>query len=184
MTITTCFSRMPLQAPRKGLTNAAHRTLEGLCGHVDRYGRAWPSLSRLAWCTGLDRRKVSGALDELETKGLIIRERRMTRGGACRSTKYQVVYEDWPAAPDDTDRGSDAPDDPPPPADHEDSAGRDDSDGTGGGAGRAPVRTPPGPRRGTQTAHLKSSENSEETTSPSDDVMRFLSELMTDEEDR
>ena len=59
----------------RGLTPASRCILLALAEHADEEGRCWPSLSRLAELTEVDRRTVTRGLAELEARGLIGRER-------------------------------------------------------------------------------------------------------------
>ena len=59
----------------RGLTPASRCILLALAEHADEEGRCWPSLSRLAELTDVDRRTVTRGLAELEARGLVERER-------------------------------------------------------------------------------------------------------------
>ncbi|MEJ0068331.1 MAG: helix-turn-helix domain-containing protein [Pseudomonadota bacterium] len=95
----TRFARVPVRAASAPLTLTALRVLIALGAHAGRDGQAWPSLSTLSLRTGVDRRKISTATAELEHAGFIRRSRRKADHGDHTSTLYEMVYEDWPAAP-------------------------------------------------------------------------------------
>jgi DNA-binding transcriptional ArsR family regulator len=59
----------------QGLTPGQRLVLLALAEHADDAGRCWPSLSRLAERTEVDRRTVTRSLAALETRGLLQRER-------------------------------------------------------------------------------------------------------------
>ncbi|MCP3971672.1 MAG: helix-turn-helix domain-containing protein [Rhodobacteraceae bacterium] len=59
----------------RGLTPALRCILLALAEHADEEGRCWPSLTRLAALTEVDRRTVTRGLAELEVRGLVARER-------------------------------------------------------------------------------------------------------------
>jgi len=65
--------------------------LLALADHADERGGCWPSLTRLAEITGLDRRTVTRCLNDLERVELIERDR--SSGGANRSTRYRLVVQ-------------------------------------------------------------------------------------------
>jgi hypothetical protein len=69
-----------------GLTPALRCILLALAEHADEEGRCWPSLTRLAALTEVDRRTVTRGLAELEARALLTRER--TRG---QSTSYTLA---------------------------------------------------------------------------------------------
>jgi hypothetical protein len=59
----------------RGLTPALRCIVLALAEHADEEGRCWPSLTRLAELTEVDRRTVTRGLAELEDRGLMVRER-------------------------------------------------------------------------------------------------------------
>ena len=59
----------------RGLTPALRCIVLALAEHADEEGRCWPSLTRLAELTEVDRRTVTRGLAELEDRGLTVRER-------------------------------------------------------------------------------------------------------------
>lgn len=59
----------------RGLTPALRCILLALAEHADEEGRCWPSLTRLAELTEVDRRTVTRGLAELEDRSLMVRER-------------------------------------------------------------------------------------------------------------
>ena len=59
----------------RGLTPALRCIVLALAEHADEEGRCWPSLTRLAELTEVDRRTVTRGLTELEDRGLMVRER-------------------------------------------------------------------------------------------------------------
>ena len=72
-------SDLPSNAKLTGLT---------LSVHMDRNGsRCWPSITTLARETGLSRRAVHYALDQIEQAGLVER----VRGGRGKSTRYRAT---------------------------------------------------------------------------------------------
>ena len=71
---------------RRGLTPALRCILLALAEHADEEGRCWPSLTRLAELTEVDRRTVTRGLAELEDRSLIVRERNRQR-----STTYTLA---------------------------------------------------------------------------------------------
>jgi hypothetical protein len=81
----------------------AKLVLLALADHADASGLCWPSLDRLMVLTGRQRRTVTRALDDLDTAGLIHRERSTGR----RVTKYRLaldVVEQGRHVPIDDDR--------------------------------------------------------------------------------
>ena len=74
----------------RGLTPAVRCVLLALAEHADDMGRCWPSLSRLARLSEVDRRTVTRALAALEARGLLTRAR-----GRQTSTTY--VLSIWEA---------------------------------------------------------------------------------------
>jgi hypothetical protein len=70
----------------RGLTPALRCILLALAEHADEEGRCWPSLTRLAALTEVDRRTVTRGLAGLEVRALVVRER--TPG---RSTTYALA---------------------------------------------------------------------------------------------
>jgi hypothetical protein len=86
------FARVPIWAFRADITPRALRVLGAICAHVDAAGRAWPSLDRIAALSGVARNKIFAAIDELESAGLLHRDR-ATDGGRGNSTHYQVVFQ-------------------------------------------------------------------------------------------
>jgi DNA-binding MarR family transcriptional regulator len=89
---STRFARIPMWAASADISQRALRVLIAIAGHLDRTGWAWPSLTTIAEMTGIDRRHVLRAIAELETAGLIYRDR-ATDGGRGKSTRYRVIFD-------------------------------------------------------------------------------------------
>jgi hypothetical protein len=87
---------------------AALRVLLAIGLHVDKTGRAYPSLSRVGEITGIDRRHVGAALAFLETHGYLARTRQR-RGSGYGPTNYTLIFDDevvpGEATPDSASRG-------------------------------------------------------------------------------
>lgn len=78
-------------------SNAAEKlTLIALADHAGEDGRAFPGCARLAEKTGSGNRTVRRHLDNLETAGLLTRERRRRADGTMGTYTYQLVED--PAA--------------------------------------------------------------------------------------
>lgn len=105
---------------RRGLTPALRCILLALAEHADEEGRCWPSLTRLAELTEVDRRTVTRGLAELEDRGLIVRERNRQRSTtytlAIGQSDGDALPQEWgcqtppdaarPGAPDPRGRGA------------------------------------------------------------------------------
>jgi hypothetical protein len=84
------FARIPLWALDAKVSPQALRVLIAIAGHIDRDGRAFPSLSTIAALTGVARKNLPRLITELENAVLLRRER--TTGGRGNPTRYQVVF--------------------------------------------------------------------------------------------
>jgi hypothetical protein len=80
-------------AGRMHLSPQAWQVLIVICGHIGPTGWAWPSLTTIAALTGVVRNNVPRILIELESAGVLHRNR-STSGGKGHSTRYQVVLND------------------------------------------------------------------------------------------
>ena len=91
------FSMVPLSAANiRELGAQDLRTLIALASHANGDGRAYPSLTRLAAITGIDRRGVCRSIGHLETAGLIRRQRQRLKGQAesWGRTSYELIFGD------------------------------------------------------------------------------------------
>ena len=72
-------------------TPAAKLTYAVVQGHVDEYGKAWPSLGVIASKSGLSKSSVQRALRELIAAGLVTAEERRRKDGGQASNAYTIT---------------------------------------------------------------------------------------------
>src|SRR5262249_51219896 len=83
-----------------GLSRNALRVLIVLASYADPVsGEAYPSLKTIAELSGLDRRDVRRAVDELTKGGLLTCQRRFDEAGDLTSTLYRVTIQVGVPAP-------------------------------------------------------------------------------------
>src|SRR5260221_13130298 len=95
------FSRLPPRAAGdRALSLTDLRVLVALGQHIDATGTGYPGLKLLSKLTGIHRRNVQAATDNLEAKGYIRRER-TRRGAGYGRTYYTVVFEAEDSPPEE-----------------------------------------------------------------------------------
>ena len=87
------FSRVPLWVSSTHLSPQAWQVLNVICAHINRAGWAWPSLETIAALTGMARKNVPRIISQLESAGVLNRDRARSPGRG-HSTRYQVVLND------------------------------------------------------------------------------------------
>jgi hypothetical protein len=74
-----------------GLSVAARRVACAIIDHFNRFdGQCDPSVTRLALLLGLHRRTVLRAIDELDSRALILKER---HGGLSQRNSYEPIWD-------------------------------------------------------------------------------------------
>lgn len=73
------------------ITPAAKLTYTVVQGHVDEYGKAWPSLNTIATKSGLSKSSVQRALRELTKAGLVQAEERRRKDGGQAANVYTIA---------------------------------------------------------------------------------------------
>jgi MarR family len=92
--MTAIFSKIPRRAAEDhDLTAADHRVLTAIGLHANGAGTAYPSLTRIAAITGIDRKNIPRSLSRLEAAGLLRRVRRRDDSGGWDRSTYEVVFE-------------------------------------------------------------------------------------------
>src|ERR1700722_3128943 len=84
------FAKIPRRVARYRLSGQVHRVLIAIASHADKHGFAYPSLSRIAAESDIERKNLPRLIGELERAGLLRRERRVSDGGGATNTGYVV----------------------------------------------------------------------------------------------
>src|SRR5262249_24658479 len=87
------FAKIPARAARMDLTARDFRVLVAIASYADSAGRAFPSVATIAADTGIGRRHVFYAINNLRKSGLLLTDRRRDESGDWSSTLYTVIPE-------------------------------------------------------------------------------------------
>jgi hypothetical protein len=104
------FARVPVRVAAMDLGSRALRVFIAIASHADQYGRAWPSLHRLAEITCIDRRGLSKEITKLKAAEVVRVEHRRARAGHASSNIYTVVFNDEVVSSQETTRVAPADD--------------------------------------------------------------------------
>lgn len=106
------FARVPPWIAGTYLSPQAWQVLIVICAHIGPTGWSWPSLTTIATLTRVIRNNVPRIINELESAGVLHRDR-STSGGKGHSTCYQVVLNDprTSSVDDDVSRQTASPSD-------------------------------------------------------------------------
>jgi hypothetical protein len=92
--MTAQFARIPARAAGiRALSARDLRVFIAISSHADGEGRAFPSMTRIATLTGVDRCKVPASIKRLVNAGLLSARHRRDESGDFASTVYQVTFE-------------------------------------------------------------------------------------------
>jgi hypothetical protein len=90
------FAKMPARAASANLRGTDWAVLHAIALHVDKKGRAFPSMERIATITGINRSNVPRALDRLERRGLLRRRRVRKGAGGWQVNNYELIFDPLP----------------------------------------------------------------------------------------
>jgi hypothetical protein len=93
ITVNAISARIPAKAALADLSKTDWAVLHAICLHVDREGRAFPSMTRISEIAQIWRNHVPRSVARLEKQGLL-RCRRVPRPtGGWQANHYEIIYE-------------------------------------------------------------------------------------------
>jgi hypothetical protein len=88
------FAKVPSRAARMNLTARDFRVFVAIGAYADASGQAFPSVATISADTGINRRHVFYAINNLRKSGLLLTARRRDDSGDWGSTLYTIIHDE------------------------------------------------------------------------------------------